>query len=93
MKARRLSKVMNVSELVSDGDGSLSRSMLIKTYNTLMKERIWLDRVASEIVFQPFHLDSGTPLHDARVLQLERNRIYQLMSQTEFGHIGTFLTY
>ena len=50
MKARRQRKVMNVCGLVSDGDGSLSRRMTIKTYNTMMKVRIWIDRVASEFV-------------------------------------------
>ena len=38
---------------VTDEDGFLSRSMMIKAKNTLMKERIWINRVASEIVFQP----------------------------------------
>ena len=38
---------------VTDEDGSLSRSMMIKAKNTIMKERIWINRVASEIVFQP----------------------------------------
>ena len=45
---------MNASdEEVSEEDGSLSRSMTIKAINTIMTERIWTNRVASEIVFQP----------------------------------------
>ena len=39
VKAHRQSTVMNVGDLVSDGDGSLSSSMTIKTFNTIMKER------------------------------------------------------
>ena len=47
-------KSMNVSdEKVTDEDGLLSRSMMIKANNTIMKERIWINRVASKIVFQP----------------------------------------
>ena len=38
---------------VTDEDGFLSRSMMIKAKNTIMKERIWINRVASESVFQP----------------------------------------
>ena len=37
---------------VTDEDGLLSRSMMIKANNTIMKERIWINRVASKIVFQ-----------------------------------------
>ena len=44
---------------VTDEDGLLSRSMMIKASNTIMKERIWINRVASKIVFQP-----GIPLYD-----------------------------
>ena len=44
---------MDVSgEEVSDEDGCLSHSMAIKAINTIMTERIWINRVASEIVFQ-----------------------------------------
>ena len=32
----------------------LSRSMMIKAKNILMKERIWINRAAIEFVFQPF---------------------------------------
>ena len=38
---------------VTDEDGLLSRSMMIKANNTIMKERIWINRVASKVVFQP----------------------------------------
>ena len=39
---------------VTDEDGFLSRSMMIKAKKTLMVERIWIMRVASETKFQPF---------------------------------------
>ena len=58
---------MSVSDLVSNGDGSLSRSMTTKAINTIMTERIWISRVASEIVFQPTYSDTGAPLHEERV--------------------------
>ena len=38
---------------MTDEDGFLSRSTMIKAKNTIMKERILINRVASEIVFQP----------------------------------------
>ena len=38
---------------VVDEDNFLSRSMMIKGKNTIMKERIWINRVASKTVFQP----------------------------------------
>merc|ERR1711916_348573 len=96
MKARSPDKFMDVSDVkVSDEDGYLSRSMTIKANNKIVKERIWINRVASEIVFQPLHPDTGAPLHEER-LQCERNRICILsstseMSQMECGHPGNFL--
>ena len=50
----------------------LSRSMMIKAKNALMKERIWIDRVASEIVFQALHPDTGAPLHNECVITVRR---------------------
>ena len=41
-----------IDESVTDED-FLSCSMMIKAKNTITKERIWINRVASEIVFQP----------------------------------------
>ena len=49
-------------------EDGLSRSMTISPNSTLMKERIWINRVASEIVFQPLHPDIGAPLHPERVI-------------------------
>ena len=42
--------------------------MTIKANNKIMKERIWMNRVASEIVFRPLHPDTGAPSHDERVV-------------------------
>ena len=40
----------------TDEDGFLSRSTKVKAKNTIMEERIWINRVASEIVLQhPIH--------------------------------------
>ena len=62
-------KFMYVSgEAVSDKNGCLSRSMTIKATNTIMTERIWISRVASEIVFQLMYSDTGAPLHEERVM-------------------------
>ena len=56
---------MDVSvEEVSDKNGCLSRSMTIKAINTIMTERIWISRVASEIVLQLMYSDTGAPLHE-----------------------------
>ena len=34
--------------------------------NVSDEERIWINRVASEIVFQALHPDTGTPLYEER---------------------------
>ena len=52
---------------VTDEDGTLSSSKTTKAKNTLVKERLWTNRVASEIVFQSLHPDTGAPLHEERV--------------------------
>ena len=60
---------MDVSgEDVAHKDDCLSRSMTTKTINTIMKERICVSPVASEIVFQPVCSDIGAPLHEERVI-------------------------
>ena len=52
---------------VTDEDSTLSSSMMTKAKNTLVKERLWINRVASEIVFQSLHPNTGAPLHEERV--------------------------
>ena len=63
---------MSVSDLVSNGDGSLSRSMTTKAINTIMTQRTWISRVASEIVIQPTYADTGVPLHEERVTTVRK---------------------
>ena len=48
---------------VTDEVGFLSSSMMIKAKNTLMKERLWTNRVASEIEFRPLYPDDEPNLH------------------------------
>ena len=69
IEARSPDKFMDVSDVkVSDDDGYFSRSMTINFNNKIVKERIWINRVVSEIVFQPLHPDTGAPSHDERVI-------------------------
>ena len=59
---------MHVSNVkMSDEDDFLSHTMTIKPNNTIVKERIWVNRVASESVFQALHPGAGNQLHDERV--------------------------
>jgi len=44
-------KSMNVSDVKVTDEGGFA--VPIKANNTIMKERIWINRVASKIVFQP----------------------------------------
>ena len=47
MRARSPDKFMDVSDVKMTGeDGFLSRSMMIKTKNIIIKERIWINRIA-----------------------------------------------
>ena len=47
MRARSPDKFMDVSDVkVTDEDGFLSRSMMIKTKNIIITERIWINRIA-----------------------------------------------
>ena len=47
---------------VSDGNSSLVRSLTLTSNNTMVRERIRIDRVVSEIVSQPLHRDKGIPM-------------------------------
>ena len=68
---RSLEKYMDVSDVkVSEDDTFLSHSMAVRAINTTMKERIWMNRVASEIVFQALHPGTGNQLHDERVTEV-----------------------
>ena len=64
MKARSPVKFMDVFDVkVTDKKVLLASNMMIETKNTSMKERIWINRVASEIVFQSLYPDTGALLH------------------------------
>ena len=64
MGARSLVKFVDVCDVkVTDEDVLIASNMMINAKNTLMKERIWINRVASETVFQPLHPVSGSLLH------------------------------
>ena len=59
---------MNVRVMkVTDENGSLSSSMTTQEMKTFVKERLWANCVASEIVFQSLHPDTGAPSHEKRV--------------------------
>ena len=60
----------------------VSRSITIRGQKAIMKERIWFDRVASEIVFQPLHPGTGASLHSERVIAVREEADLHL----EFFH-------
>ena len=52
MKARSPENFIDMcDEKVTDEDGFLSNSMMIKAKNTLMKERIWINRGLASLCF------------------------------------------
>ena len=60
---------MDVGVLVSDEEGPLSRSKVIKAKNTsLIQSR------GQRVCVSAFHKDVGSPLHEGRVIAVERNR-------------------
>ena len=59
-------------EELSDEDGRLSRSMTIKAHRRIMRERIMISRVASEVSFQPLYSDTGAPLREERVITVRK---------------------
>ena len=69
---------------------------LIKVWNTILKERIWTNRVDSEIVFPFLQPDIGAPLHAERVIAVREEPNFTLsstsaVSQVERGHFAHFL--
>ena len=67
MSARSPVKFMNMCDVkMTDGDVLLASNMMIKAKNTPMKERIWINRVASEAVFQPLQPVTGALMHSRR---------------------------
>ena len=58
MKAHQRSSRLHVSDVkVTDEDDFLSRSMMIKAKNIIMKERIWINRVAQRDHVEPLRCD------------------------------------
>ena len=49
---------------VSDENSSLVRSLTLTSKNTMVRERIQIDRAVSEIVSQPLHRDTGIPMDE-----------------------------
>ena len=84
--------LLDVSDMkVSDEDGFLFLNMKIKTNSAIMKERIWINRVTNEIVFQTVAFRCTMSVS----LQFERSRFGTLnstteMSQMECCHPGNF---
>ena len=50
--------------------------MTIKPNNTIVKERIGVNRVASEIVLQALHPGAGNLLHDERVAAVREEPVF-----------------
>ena len=72
----------------TDEDGFLSNCMIINAKNTLVKEGIWINRVAGQFVFQPLHRDTDAPLHDERITASKSTSEMSLMYR---GHPGNSL--
>ena len=69
MKAQSPEKFMDVSDVkVTDEGGSLQCSKTIKANNKIVKERIWINPVASMIETQPLETDTDAQLHDERII-------------------------
>ena len=68
---------MDVNDVtMSDEDDVLYHTMTIKPNNTIVKERIWVNRVASEVVLQALHPGAGNLLHDERVAAVRNERLF-----------------
>ena len=52
-----------------------------------MKERIWINRVASDIVFQLLHPDTGALLHDGRVIASNSTSEILLVERDHPGNV------
>ena len=73
---------------VSHEDGLMAGNMMITAKNIIMKERIQINSVASEIVFKPLHPDTGALLHEEFVIASNSTSKMSLM---ECGHPENFL--
>ena len=53
--------------------------MTIKPNNTILKELIWVSRVASEIALQALHPGAGNLLHDERVAAVRDELVFRIV--------------
>ena len=77
---------MNWNVMVSSRNRKhVSRSMMIKSNNKNVKERIWIYPVTSEITLQPLEPDTDTPSCKVSVsLQFEKvTQLNQLLAKVE----------
>ena len=79
-------KFMDVSDVkVTDEEGFLSCSMMIKAKNIIMKKQSCR---SARSMFSPLRPDNGTPLHDECVFAVRRNVICILNSTRDMSRIG-----
>ena len=89
MKVRSSVMFVDVCNVkATDEDGFLAGSVMTNAKNTIGQERIWIHRVASDIVFLPLHPDTGALFHDERVIA---SNSASKMSLVKCGHSGNFL--
>ena len=53
----------------------VSRSMMIKAKNIIMKERIWINRVISKIMKKPLESDTDAQFHDERIIAVREETL------------------
>ena len=86
MKALPPVKFIDVCDVeVVDEDSFLAGSMTIKAKNTILKERIWINCVASELCFCLCIRTLALLLHDERVLASVSTSEISLMECSHFG--------
>ena len=85
MKARSSVKFIYVCDvMVIDEDGLLASSIDDQSEKHQHEGRIWISCVASEIVFQPLHPDTGALLHGERVVASNSSSEMLLMERGHF---------
>ena len=69
---------------VSDENGSLVRSLTLTSNNTMVTERIQIDRVVTETVSQPLHRDTGVPMDEECVISVQEDPNFHLEYYSRF---------
>ena len=69
---------------VSDENGSLVRSLTLTSNNTMVTERILIDRVVTETVSQPLHRDTGVPMDEEYVVSVQEDPNFHLEYYSRF---------